>query len=422
MQPQSVIKEPSVNGSGMGSIETLLLPMMASISDGLPAWGTNNVARERALREFWPTEPVLAGALFSTAARYAAFGWTLTGGPRSAQAVRDVFNNSQLGMGWMAMILPTLLDLFTQDNGAFIETVRADEDAPCVQLNHLDSARCIRTGNSKEPVQYMDLDGKKHLLKGYEVIPLAEFPSPDETKRGMQYCVVTRLLRAAQILRDIAVYKHEKISGRFTRAIHIVSGVSKKSIDDAVMAQQNQADSQGLIRYMQPVIVASLDPTANVTSDTIDLASLPDGFDEEKTMKWYIDQLALAFGGDYQDYAPLPGGNLGTAQQSEVLHLKGRGKGPALFMRMLEQRFNFHGVMPRNITFQFGEQDTGEDASRQDIRKKRAETLNIYVTSGILTPEVALQVAVDAGDLDEKYLTAMGAVDLTETIALGSSV
>jgi hypothetical protein len=149
----------------------------------------------------------------------------------------------------------------------------------------------------------------------------------------------------------------------------LVSGVHKRNIDDAISAQRYEADGMGLTKYLQPLIVAALDPNAHITHEQIDLASLPDGFDEDLAMRWYINQLALAFGADYQDFAPLPGGNLGTSQQSEVLHLKSQGKGAALFMRSVEQIFNRHGIMPRNCKFSFGEQDVAENT--RNVRRRR---------------------------------------------------
>lgn len=247
-------------------------------------------------------------------------------------------------------------------------------------------------------------------------------PSPVETARNMQYCVVTRVLRLAQILRDISIYKREKISGRFARALHLVGGVQRRALDDALARANEDANNQGLLRYMQPVILATLDPTARVSHEVVDLASLPDGFDEEKTMRWYINGMALAFGADSQDYAPLPGGNLGSSQQSKILHLKSRGKGPAMFMAMVEQAFNFHGIMPRTVTFKFGEQDTGADIEKAQLFLSRARGLVLLVEKGIITDQVARQIMKDAGDLNEKYLALMGEQDVTPDIKVPSSV
>jgi hypothetical protein len=421
----SLVADVPISGVGGGGADFFLdniILNIATTAEEIPAWGTQRKARDMALRRFMTTEPILASALFSTIAKYTAFGWTLVGPPRTAGIVQDRLHQVEKGEGWQIFLSKVLLDLFTQDNGAFIEVVRSDdsERAPVVSLTHLDANRCVRTGNSREPVTYYDALGKGHLLKWYQVICLAEMPSADELARGMQYCVVTRLLKAAQILRDIAQYKYEKIGGHNTRAIHIVSGVTRREIEATVAQQREIATAQGFTRYIQPTIITTVDPTHKPDKVTIELASLPDGFDEEVAMKWYINQLALAFGGDYQDYAPLPGGNLGSAQQSNVLHLKARGKGPALFMRTIEQKFNFHGIMPQTVRFRFGEQDLVEDREHAEIRLLRAQERAARLASGEINGAVARQMALDAGDLDEAYLHMMEESNATDTIRLGS--
>jgi hypothetical protein len=417
---RSVVQEPDINGIS-GGVDSLVL-RFATLADEINPWGTMPAFRDRALRAFWPTEPILASAMFSTCARYAAFGWTLDGPDRTVNIYHKVLHQSEHGGGYHKLALKVLQDLFTQDNGAFVEVERTDDDsqAPVLRLNHLDSARCARTGLRDSPVIYSDIRGKRHLLKWYQVITLEEFPSPVETMRDMQYCTVTRMLRAAQILRDIAIYKQEKISGSNINAVHLVGGVSKKAVDDAFSLGREDQSNRGMVRYMQPIIVSSIDPNAKPSHELLEMASLPEGFDEEISMKWYINQLALAFGGEYQDFAPLPGGNLGTAQQSQVLHQKARGKGPALFMTMLAHKLNFHGVFPDTITFKFGEQDLAEQAAKLDTSLKRAQWLSTLVGANIISDAVARQILFDAGDLLEAYLQMMGEENATPNISVGS--
>ncbi len=395
----------------------------ANAYDRFPQWGTDVFTRDRLLREFWPTEPMLASAMFSTVSKYTAFGWNLEGPRRQVNAVRNMLHNCEHGKGWNSLNSKILIDLFSQDNGAFIEIVRRDdtESGVVVQLNHLDSARCFRTGRWDYPVIYRDYLSQLHKLAWYQVGTIEEFPSPIETQWNRQYCTITRMLTAARVLKDIQTYKHEKVSGRYTRAIHLVSGVNTKQVNDAIRGQQEQADERLVSQYIQPLVIGSINPTANVSSTTIDMASLPDGFDEETTMRWYINQLALAFGADYQDFAPLPGGNLGSAHQAEVLHLKSRGKGPALYMSTLEHLFNFHGIMPQTVRFRFGEQDVALDTELEKLRNMRAQTLTTYVKEGVLSVEVARQIMMDNGDLEERYLEMFGETNATPNVIISSS-
>lgn len=418
----SRIVEPTHRLGNVGP-DPYLYFAIGNAADGVPDWGTSVVTRDAALRRFWPTEPLLASAIYSTVGRYAALGWSMAGPPQTVKVQQEMLANVEGGRGWTTLITKLLLDLFTQDNGGFWEWVRTadDADAPIVSINHLDAARCRRTGDSEVPVIYFDHQGRGHDMKWYQVETFEEFASPIEHVYNIQYCALTRLLRAAQIMRDISVYEREKISGRFSKALHLVGGVTAKAMKDAQAAQQEAATGQGLTRYIQPIIVASLDPTTSVSTKTIELASLPDGFDKEAAFKEYIATMAMAFGGDYQDYAPLPGGNLGSSQQSETLSQKSRGKGPALFRAIMQQKMNNKGAMPRSVQFDIGENEIEVRLQRAELEIKESQVLSVQISSGVLSPRVARQIAVDKGMLDPRYLDLLKEDDAIAMSVLESS-
>src|SRR3970282_846355 len=82
-------------------------------------------------------------------------------------------------------------------------------------------------------------------------------------------------------------------------------------------------------------------------------------------------------------------------------------------MRMLEQAFNFHGVMPRTVTFRFQEQDIQAEQEEAEVKKTRAETRKIQIESLEISPVIARQIAADDGDLKPEYLEAVGEGDVT---------
>src|SRR5262245_61653006 len=132
------------------------------------------------------TEPILASALYSTALRYAGFQWSLNGPERMVNMWTRILHSSQQGRGWLALMMPFVQDYLGQDNGAFMEVVRTDDSptAPVLQLNHLDSNRCVRTGHDEFPVIYYDRDGNPHRLAWYQVLTLCEMASPIEIQNG----------------------------------------------------------------------------------------------------------------------------------------------------------------------------------------------------------------------------------------------
>lgn len=386
---------------------------IASAADAIAPWGRAVALRDRQLRDFWPTETYLAGALANIAFRNSVFQWEIKGPERVAQAVTDILTSAIAGdtFGWVQFMQKYSQDLYAQDNGAFIELIR-DEGldansrfrgplAPVLGIAHLDSNQCMRTGDPVTPVLYTDRKGVRHKLQWYQVIAFSDYPSAIERMNGVGYCGVTRVLRMAQIARSISLYTDEKISGRQYKQIHFVSGVNRMEIQDELKRGQEEANNSGMIRFLLPAIVAGLDPERPVSTASIDLASLPDGFNLDEQMKWYISSLALGFGVDYQEFAPLPGGNIGSSQQSMILHRKGSGKGPAVLMRTLAEGFRNYGVLPRGCEMRFNDKDEQEELEREQVRKGALEEYSMAIRNFILTPGAARKDLVRRGIYEE---------------------
>lgn len=289
-----------------------------------------------------------------------------------------------------------------------------------IGIAHLDSQHAIRTGNPEYPIIYTDLSGKDHKLSMYQVVTLEEMPSPRKNMNNVQVCAVSRSLRLAQTLRDMLIYKQEKVSGRFARAIHLTNA-DADAIEDAVKQANANADNRNLMRYSQPIIAAVLDPNAKPVVETIELASLPDGFDEETAMRWYIAGLALDLGVDYGFLAPLPGNRLGTSTQAEAAERQAKGKSSRLFLNKLEHVFNFSGILPRNVTIKFAVPDPYEESERDRALARRARSISTLIQAGVITPEIARQMLLDWHDLSPDYLALLGEEDLTPTMTLSGS-
>lgn len=393
---------------------------LAQRADEFAAWGTNVKLRDAQLRDFIPVEPLFASALGIVTARNAAFSWKLEGPPDKTARLQKVLQSANFGKGWQDFIAKISIDLYTQDAGAFFEIIRATDsiEAPVIGIAHLDAARCYHTGHPDAPVIYFDRLGRYHYLKWYQVCALSEIPATYEGAPGLQYCALTRLLRAARIVRDMSIYIQEKVGGRNARAVSIVKGVTPRAIQEAWEEARLRSDAAGFMRFSQPIIVGSVDPKNDIGFETLELASLPDGFDLTENNKQYITQIAMAFLSDYQEFSPLPGGNLGTSQQSEILHLKSRGKGPGLFMKRIEQAFNWN-VLPEDVEFGWAEQDTEAELAVASVRKMRAEARKLRVESGELTPQAVRQVSYEEGDLSKELLAALEQMDLNPDVTIG---
>jgi hypothetical protein len=130
-------------------------------------------------------------------------------------------------------------------------------------------------------------------------------------------------------------------------------------------------------------------------------------------MKYYIGNIALAWEDEYQSFFPLPGGNLGTAEQSQTLAEKGKSKGPAVFMRLVEHKMNYYGVLPRSVSMRYGAQDQASDAQKIQAFWRFADLLTKMVEKKVITAGVAQLMLRDAGYLKAEYLTLLGLTDPT---------
>lgn len=410
---RSVQEEPTSLQSGPGGGNAFVF-WMASIADIFSPWGTNVKERDKQLRDWWHTESVLASAIYTVTSANAGFKWELEGPEETTKQVQEILQMADMGKGWRHFTNKISIDLYSQDNGAFIEIIRLTNSpsAPIIGISHLESYRCQRTGDLEIPVVYEDRRGQRHKMPYYSVVVLEEFPSPIEEMHSVQYCAVTRILRMAQIMRDIAIFRGEKVGGRFTEAIHIIGGVKQSDIDDIRARMEEQGDNQGLARYLQPLILAALDPQSSPSSTTINMKALPDAFSLDDELRWYISIIAMGFGRDYQDFAPLPRGGLGSGAQSGTLHLKSSGKGPATFRELITHAMNAY-VMPQTVTFKFDVQDIEAELKEAQVKKERAEARAIRIRDGEIGPVLARQIANDEGDLDVRYLELMEEDDLT---------
>lgn len=412
---RSIVSTPDTHGSAsppsLSPADYVI--WVGSVGDAIMPWGKLPKTRDAQLRAFFPTENYLLSAIGTIAGRNAAFSWKLEGPEKLVKMAQDMLLNANRGLGWENWVTKISIDLATQDSGAFVEIIRATDNptAPVVNFAHLDAGRCYPTGDPNTPVIYKDRLDRFHALKWYQVWPLLETPSPVESYQGplygLQFSATSKVLKAAQILKSISTYQDEKLSGRNESAIHLIRGIDVKKIEDALRQTRAIADSQGLTRYIRPAMVGSHNPDAEVGHDTIELASLPPNFDLEVTMKWYISAMALALNIDYQDLAPLPNGNLGSGKQSEILHMKSRGKGPALWQKLIEHFINNSGVLPDGVTFRFDEQDMQAEQEMANMQLIRAQARAARVVSTEIDGEAARQIALDVGDLTQEQYDAL---------------
>jgi 2'-5' RNA ligase len=204
-------------------------------------------------------------------------------------------------------------------------------------------------------------------------------------------------------------YFAEKATGRRPLAIYIVGGMSTELIEKGLNAAQDGASSRGIVSHMGATVIGNANPL-QPTIATIPLAELPDGFDQQKHEELTQIRFANALGIDPSELNPRLIGNrqLGAGSQSQVLDDKQESKGLIALRQKLLAFLNdtdrWH-LLPGGVTFAWNERDFNDQQIKAGTAQTRATTRAAQIASGEISADEARQLAVDAGDLPETFIS-----------------
>ena len=418
---RSVDSPQPMQNTGFGGGASNLMYFASSFNDGIPRWGTNVQFRDIKLREFISSEAYAASAFGSIVAKYASAGWEITGPKRTRIAAHKMLHQANWGAGWENFVSKFAWDYLTQDKGAFVELIRSrnSPDAPVIAFRTLDPQNCWPTGNPDTPVIFFNkITGKYHKMRWWHVWHQLELPVNHYLYPDIQLSALSRCLAGAKVFKNIMTYVEEKTGGRHSRALHVISGVGKQDIVDALALQQNESDNQLLTRYIQPSVMTILDPQARASVATLEFSALPENFNLSENLKDYFMLLSLALSTDYGELAPLPGKSLGSGAQSEMMDKKSERKGSGLFRKNLEHFINYI-VLPENVHFNFDQTDLDAELKEAEIKKTRAEARSIMILNQEVDSAGARQLALDEEDMSPELFLAMNERDLTANNTIG---
>lgn len=366
-----------------------LVQFLAGAGETIPPWWST--ARDMSLRNFWKEGDHIAGTvntlremMITVPLKIVPRDSTIKAHIKQAdeftrKLMEDTESRSNLaGRGYSSGFSPFFEDYWTQDNGAwFVVDGAGPANKPVIgeptKLIHLDSSRVWRTGSKEFPVIFTDFDGKRHTIHFTRVINLTSAPSPILEMYGVGHCALSRAIKTAQNLMDIANYKLEKLGSRPRRGMMAINttGQQKRAVQavsNALAKADAAMDNIGLTRYSQLPIVA-----INGEVEMFDFASLPDGFNELESTQLGISVLALAFGVDVRQLAFAIGVAGQTKADAEVQHLKMRGKGPGTAFQETERELNSK-FLPPHLKAVFDWQDDAQDLMQAEIQETRSKT------------------------------------------------
>lgn len=410
-------------GEGPSSMGYSVLHWFAQAGETIAPWWSTR--RDAMLREFGKRSDHWAGAMSTMIGKIAAIPFRIE--PRDASVKshwrqadeyeRRLYELSEFGNGYDALIGRILQAYGQQDNGFFMEVIGdGKKDGPIVgpalALASLDSARCTRTGHPEFPVVYRDATGTRYRLHHSRVIFRASMPSDQEEMHGVGFCALSRAINNVQHLVDIATYEQEKMGSRPKRGIILMGGgLDPADMESAIRLADSTMDARSLARYGQMVAMGSrniLEPTITL----IDLASVPDGFD--KQMSTTLGMYAIALAWNIPPRWLWPATATGATKADAMFsHIAGQGAGVGSILTMLTlslggsplgDRHMTGKFLPAHLKIQFDFVDDEQDRQKAEIKSTRAATRKTDLETGVIDVRTARQQALDAGDLtDEQF-------------------
>lgn len=355
---------------GLTTLYGGMLAWYKSRANKIPSY--EDPSRDDYISDIWRYEPILAGAVYSMTAKMTAMRWTVTGRRKRAMAAAQIFAEASHmdGNDWGGFISSTANDFYTTNRGVFWETPRIGNSryGKLADLGHIDALCCMLTGNKVLPMLYSSMtSGQTIRFRPGEYIHFASLPSPRERHLGIGFCAVDRAYRALMLLMAVHNYDDEKLRNLPPEGIASVTGLTIEEFNDAVALWKSQRQRDNTLTFPQVLWLIGTSPGADVKVDIQGFSQLPESFDREQVVSHYISTLALDFGVDAREFWPISSGSLGTASESEIQHLKAKGKGPGEFISTVERHLN--GELDEDTQFAFDTQDVGEDMQRATYAK-----------------------------------------------------
>ncbi len=400
----TVQKFPDADSGGISAIGVERTPVF------LGKWGSRT--REKELRNWWrhPYNWMVQGAFAGLINKLLATPWEVTGpktGTNRARYFQDLFRDADFSDGWDMFWSRVWLDYLRQDGGAYIEIIAPGDPlkppttGKITGLAHLDSLYCYPTGNPEFPVIYWDMDGGRHKMHRDRVIHLVDMPDGDQRNPGYGLCALSRVIAHVEQMYYMARYNREQLDELPPPGFATLKNMSEDTFLAAVNKFVERKNRDVPPAYGNLVLLAGIKaefaPEVEITS----FSQAPEKFDYPAWVNMLYDAVAMGIGIDRQELAQLTGGNIGSGQQSVILHEKSQAKIYGHMLSLSTRKLN--DVLPQSCEFAYKPKDAHESKSQAD---------NAAVWVG-----VASQVAALIGGEQGKVIAAEILANQVEAVA-----
>jgi hypothetical protein len=362
-------------------------------NDLKPLWGLRDGDRYNRIFFYSHHGWLHQSAITNDIKRYSQTPWEISGGRNLVRRFTEVLQEAEFGEGYDSFITKVLTDYYTQDFGAVIEVIGAGDPSkplkgPVLGLAHLDSLRCVATGNLEFPIIYWSRrTGKMHRMHNTRVLRIVDMPSSEERAYNNGLCALSRMIAIvnAQIL--LSKHQNESLSDMPPTGLMTLSNAAPGDWEQMMQQYEAGRSRDGQQVYRNFAYIQGSNPAEKVVAEIVRFSMLPEGFNYREYIEIHVNAIALALGTDPQEIWPLTGAPLGTGTQSKVLHAKGQAKGFGHLMRKFERIWNI-GVLPKDLEFKHKFEDRVSDQEEADTAQKWIDAAN----SAQLSTEQRLQL------------------------------
>jgi hypothetical protein len=210
---------------------------------------------------------------------------------------------------------------------------------------------------------------------------------------------------------DIARYKRERLSDLPPAGILLLNNLEKTKWQDMEAQYSAEERNKNNTVWRNVMVAFGMDPAVPATAELFEFSRLPEHFNEPEAIRIAVLSLALAFNMDVNEIWNVLGGQMGSAKEADVQHMKAKGKGPGAFLTETERGWNDGLSLPPGIVFQYDFADAEEDQLAAQIADTKAATIrklwepSSATGAGIITTEEARQWLQLEGLVTDELMT-----------------
>lgn len=387
--------------------------------ESCPAWGSP-FRRAEYLERIWRNDSRISGAIFTMVSQIASLGWQITGPVKELERWYDLFawaeETDYSEGGWTQFVKLIFTDYLTTDEGAVFEIERDEyPHGRPKRIWAMDSRRTLpgpiklktkEGGDKVWGLVFRDENEYKGLQKG-QYHRTCSLPTPDQMRRRMGFCFMSRLLRYALWADGLLRYQEERLGNLPPEGIALVTGMTKTQLENAIAEyklgkqQNNLKVFPGLLWLVSNVFGQEL------KIDWVSFREIWENFSNREAHEVFMKVIALDAGADVGGFWQVEFHGA-TKAASWLQHKKAQGKGAAEFIVDFERWAT--RIIPMGFYWRFDVPDDDQDLQVQKIKEAKIKNARLLwepdaTGERLLEKDKVLEILAEEKAIPQRYVT-----------------